>query len=736
MRNNEENLISIDDIILRAKNRGVDFGKGDPRERLRYLTKIGLLPHAQRKSFTSGQPPNGAYPEYVVELLTEIDEKIKSGKSIQELKKEKERKNLIDNSYAAYISPVQEEIKEIQVPVKETHSPVAENQFVTDRLENLISKTTSVFKFSFLLLILGGIIFFLTSQAIGGDFYSYLFASFDRLQRFVQAPETTEVEEMPTARELFLPMVSEPYLTINAETDINAPLNVKDQITALSFGLLEDEFRGTLVSSGLTSDRTYVLPDMSGIVCLSTGNCVFDIDEEKVSAVGAIPNRLAKFISSDEIGISSIEDFYTGVALTIDSTGNIGIGTSVPRAKLEVDGDLITTGSIGVGIDSPAHSLHVDGRIQATGDICTDLVGGRCLSTLPIGGGGGSRAGIGGSGTAGRLPIWTAGTTLGDSIISQANSIIDVAGTVRMIGFEMPTGAIDGLVLTVDDDGVGTWRPIPPVIIPGNSGQTLRYESGEGWIGNYFLYNTGSAIGIGTTSTPATLNLSGNAVFSTTTLPQFVLRHSDGNELSFHIDDEQSLIESSGRLVLNSLTGEIRLGGNINISDNFNFFDAFGMEVRGATFISTTTDSTVRKSGELVFRASLPIFRYSVPSQTNSITDTQVSRTFSMTDSLNSITPEELPGATRFYAFMINFSDNIATSSNSEWRIFQPSGSIEYSTFQLTGQAMTQLDIGNPHLTATTTLPDNNWRLEVRVPSADRSIRIFNIFLLVFDQID
>ncbi len=100
---NNSNLISIDELILRAKNRGVDFGKGNPKERLRYLTKIGLLPHAKRKSF-NGQPPNGAYPEYVVELLVEIDEKLKLGKTIQELKREKERKELIE-TFSVYKSP-------------------------------------------------------------------------------------------------------------------------------------------------------------------------------------------------------------------------------------------------------------------------------------------------------------------------------------------------------------------------------------------------------------------------------------------------------------------------------------------------------------------------------------------------------------------------------------------------------------------------------------------------------
>ena len=101
-RREDENLISIDEVIIRAQKLGVDFGSGDPRNRLRYYTKIGLLPYAQRRSFNNNNLPQGAYPADVVKLVVEIDRQLKNGKSIQELKrkiKEKQEEKEIGRAH-------------------------------------------------------------------------------------------------------------------------------------------------------------------------------------------------------------------------------------------------------------------------------------------------------------------------------------------------------------------------------------------------------------------------------------------------------------------------------------------------------------------------------------------------------------------------------------------------------------------------------------------------------------
>lgn len=627
---NKENLISIDEIIIKAKILGINLGKGNPRERLRYLTKIGLIPHAERKSF-NGQRPNGAYPEYVIEILKEIDQKIKAGKSIQEIKKEKERKELL-SSYNK-IGPIFDiNIKPLKLAEKEKE-PVKRKKIASIYVSFLVIVITG--------LLLGFLFKNYEGEKIFTNKFPYYFLSalnfFQKFQEVFQNPYDSNQKFFAQEQKDYSFSEKELYLTINAETDINAPLRVKEEITAPLLSLNKNNFSASFVTGDLTANRVYTFPDASGTVCLTTGNC-FDLGG-RVSIGNSSLNRLVKFIGPNQLGNSSFEDFYNGIALTIDTFGKVGVGRR-----------------------NPQYPLHVEGRIQATGDICTDLAGGRCLSTLILGGAPSSPpfSGISGTGATNYLPLWNSSDNLGNSVI----------------------------------------------------------------------YQSGSNIGIGTTTTSgARLTLSGNALFSSLTLPQLSLKYDDSNYLNFSISSSASLLESSNNLILNSLTGEIRLGDDVNL------FDAFRAKIQAATFISTTTDSTVRKSGELVFRASIPIFRFPIPAQSTSTNYIVVSKTFSSTDSLNSITPAQLPGANRVYSFLINFADDISTSSFSNWRVYRPAAATTTFAFDFQGQNLVSMEIGNSFMSATTTLPDNDWQLETKVPLTDRRIRIFNIFLLAFDEI-
>ncbi len=61
-------LIKIGDLIQEAKRNKIDLGKGNPYNRLRYYTKIGWLPHMERKKEAS------FYPSWALKRLLLIEQ--------------------------------------------------------------------------------------------------------------------------------------------------------------------------------------------------------------------------------------------------------------------------------------------------------------------------------------------------------------------------------------------------------------------------------------------------------------------------------------------------------------------------------------------------------------------------------------------------------------------------------------------------------------------------------------
>uniref|UniRef100_A0A7C4XU27 HTH merR-type domain-containing protein n=1 Tax=candidate division WWE3 bacterium TaxID=2053526 RepID=A0A7C4XU27_UNCKA len=72
--------ISAEKLIEAAKEKGINFGKGDPYNRLRYYTKIGWLPHMERMKNSEGEVV-GHYPEWALSRLELIESLKSQGKS-------------------------------------------------------------------------------------------------------------------------------------------------------------------------------------------------------------------------------------------------------------------------------------------------------------------------------------------------------------------------------------------------------------------------------------------------------------------------------------------------------------------------------------------------------------------------------------------------------------------------------------------------------------------------------
>ena len=62
--------------------------------------------------------------------------------------------------------------------------------------------------------------------------------------------------------------------------------------------------------------------------------------------------------------------------------GNVGIGTTIPKNNLDINGNTIIAGNVGIGITNPQSVLHVQGNIQASGLVFSD---GTTQTTATIG---------------------------------------------------------------------------------------------------------------------------------------------------------------------------------------------------------------------------------------------------------------------------------------------------------------------------------------------------------------
>jgi len=154
--------------------------------------------------------------------------------------------------------------------------------------------------------------------------------------------------------------------------------------------------------------------------------------------------------------------------------------------------------------------------------------------------------------------------------------------------------------------------------------------------------------------------------------------------------------------------------------------------VTAASFYSASTDSTVRKSGEEVFRGKVSIYRFGLPSQTATTTYIRISKIITGDPMANK--PSSLPGAQRKYRFAIKYADDL-DSGGSEWRIYDLSNSTTTATFTVPYIGSSVLEEGKPYLTDLLDIPSGDWELDLKLPVSGKHIRIFDILLVAYDVI-
>jgi hypothetical protein len=171
---------------------------------------------------------------------------------------------------------------------------------------------------------------------------------------------------------------------------------------------------------------------------------------------------------------------------------------------------------------------------------------------------------------------------------------LDVAGTVQMTGFKMPTGAVEGYVLTSDASGVGTWQLAPG----GWSGSgTINYITkftGSSSLGDSVICENSGNIGIGTTSPSGKLDVVGNIVVSGTV---------DGVDIDVAV---ANLIASDLALQVNIDSEEAaRIAADILLQSNIDSETAARIAADVALQVNIDAEETARIAADITLQNNI-----------------------------------------------------------------------------------------------------------------------------------
>jgi len=326
----------------------------------------------------------------------------------------------------------------------------------------------------------------------------------------------------------------------------------------------------------------------------------------------------------------------SGTRMYINSSGNIGMGTTTPQSLLDIEGGmaigatysgtstspangLIVEGNVGVGVTAPRAKLQSAGTISISGGYTATPTGynglhmsfdssnsigyiwsvqeGTAFRNIKIDGlnlllqttAGTGNVGIGTTSPMSGLDIRTANVGIGTTMA--ATQKLDVQGSVRVTGaYYDSANAAGSSGYYLQSTGTGTsWTNMASVLLPtGTNGQTLYNLSGA-WTATSNLFNDGTNVGIGTTVPTSKLAVQGTQ--STATLGTSIITNGDfASSLSGWTDSGSNWAYSSGTALHTAGVADT-LSQSVSITNGYTYQVSFTIAGLTAGNISVSLGS-------------------------------------------------------------------------------------------------------------------------------------------------
>jgi hypothetical protein len=178
------------------------------------------------------------------------------------------------------------------------------------------------------------------------------------------------------------------------------------------------------------------------------------------------------------------------------------------------------------------------------------------------------------------------------------------------------------------------------------------------------------------------------------------------------------LIQASGGLTLESLGGNILLYPSTGI-----------VELGTSTYILTASGYKIGATGTQVLREMIPILGFDLPVQTGTTSYVKISKTLE-----NYPFQDAASGTTRVHKLAFRYAASTTAADEIAWRVSTTTGQT-YSSSTLPHTALDDLEKGDAYI-ATTTIPtDTDWWLDIKTGTVSDTVRVFQIFLAAYDEI-